>query len=272
MSESSLINILEDYMFNTGKELRSEIAAGNFNKPTSGIAPGYIQANLVVLPYSWAYDFLLFAQRNPKPCPVLEVGEKGSFSTKFLAQNSDIRTDIPKYNVYRDGILTEELSDISSLWKDDYVFFLLGCSFTFEQALLKADIDVRHITENVNVPMYNTSIMCKSAEKFKESPVVVSMRPFSPADAIKAVEITRDYPAVHGSPIHLGDPSLIGIDDLSKPDYGDAVTINKGEIPVFWGCGVTPQKAAMIAKPPIMITHAPGYMFVGDKKDSEFKL
>ncbi len=258
--------------YKNGKDLRDACRRQEHTGPTPGLATGYIQANLAVLPADWAYDFLLFAQRNPKPCPVLEVGEKGSPFTAVLADRADIRTDIPRYRIYEDGQLQDELTDISDLWRDDVVWFLLGCSFTFEQALLSASLDVRHITEGVNVPMYKTNIMCQSAGRFQNVPMVVSMRPFGPEDAIRAVELTRDYPAVHGSPVHLGDPGAIGINDISRPDWGDSVTIREGELPVFWGCGVTPQMAALVAKPPLMITHAPGHMFVGDKKDYDYKI
>ncbi len=253
-------------------ELRKAIGNGIFTTQTSGQANGYVQANLVVLRKEWAFDFLLFAQRNPKPCPIIEVGNEGCYLAKYIADNADIRTDIPKYRVFRYGELVEERSDLIDIWQDDFVFFLLGCSFSFEQALLAADLEIRHITEKVNVPMYNTNILCREAGKFKASQMVVSMRPFKAKDAIKAVEITRDYPSVHGSPIHFGDPSVIGIKDICKPDYGDAVTIKENEVPVFWACGVTPQKAAMTAKPPLMITHSPGHMFVGDIKDERFKI
>lgn len=259
-------------IYNTGKELRSAIRNGSFNKPTSGQASDYVQANLVILPKDWAWDFLLFAQRNKKPCPILEVGEAGDYYTKFIANKADIRKDIPKYRIYENGILVDEPNDIVDIWREDFVFFLIGCSFSFEQALVSAGLELRHQSEDVNVPMYNTNILCDSAGKFSESPLVVSMRPFSHKDAIKAVEITRDYPDVHGSPVHLGNPKIIGIENINKPDYGDKVTIKEGEIPVFWACGVTPQKAALISKPPIMITHSPGYMFVSDIKNSTLKL
>jgi len=259
-------------IFKTGQELRDAAKKNIFKSQTSGQAKGYVQANLVILPADWAFDFMIFAQRNPKPCPLIEVGDKGNPYTSFCADHADIRTDIPKYHVYRNGELDAELDDIGDLWQDDFVFFLLGCSFTFEQALLLADLDVRHITEKSNVPMYKTNIPCHSAGKFKETPMVVSMRPFKSKDVIKAIEVTRDFPAVHGSPVHIGSSEEIGIADISKPDFGDPVTINEGEVSVFWACGVTPQMAAMVAKPPLMITHAPGYMFVGDKKDYEYKL
>ncbi len=259
-------------MTQTGKEIRSQIRKGLITGPTSGMAPGYVQANLAILPKDWAFDFLLFAQRNPKPCPIIEAGDTGNHFTKFCADNADICTDIPQYRVYRNGEMTEERTDIKELWQDDFVYFLLGCSFSFEDALVKADLKIRHMEENVNVPMYKTNIMCHAAGKFKETPMVVSMRPFKARDAIKAVEITRDYPYVHGSPVHMGNPEEIGIADLSRPDFGDPVTVRDDEIPVFWACGVTPQMAAMVARPPLMITHAPGHMFIGDKKDYEFKL
>ncbi|BCS95986.1 UPF0317 protein YcsI [Desulfoluna limicola] len=256
----------------TGKEVRSGVSQQLITGPTSGMAPGFVQANLAILPVDWAFDFLLFAQRNPKPCPIIEAGDMGNPFTKFCADGADIRTDIPKYRVYKHGEMTEERLDIKDLWQDDFVYFLLGCSFSFEDALIKAGLKIRHMEENVNVPMYKTSIMCHAAGKFQETPMVVSMRPFKPADAIKAIEITREFPTVHGSPVHIGNPEEIGIADISRPDFGDPVTIKEGEVPVFWACGVTPQMAAMVARPPLMITHAPGHMFVGDKMDHEFKL
>lgn len=259
-------------MFENGAELRAAIRSGKFSGHTSGYATGCVQANLVVLQSDWAYDFLLFAQRNPKPCPILEVGDKGSYLTKYIADGGDIRVDIPKYRIYENGSITSEVNDIKKLWQDDFVFFLLGCSFSFEQALIQAGLEIRHISESVNVPMYTTNIKCQPAGKFEETPMVVSMRPFSSGNVVKAVEVTRDYPAVHGSPVHIGNPEEIGISDINKPDFGDAVTIKDGEIPVFWACGVTPQNAAAVAKPPLMITHSPGHMFVGDMKDYEFKI
>jgi len=259
-------------MFETGAALRQACRNQSFDSQTSGQATGYIQANLAILPRDWAFDFLIFAQRNPKPCPVLEVGDPGDPFTRFLAKQADIRSDLPRYRVYRHGQMESDPLDITELWQDDLVFFLIGCSFTFEQALLQAHIDVRHISQQANVPMYKSNIVCHGAGKFPDSPMVVSMRPFKPADAIKAIEITRDYPGVHGSPVHIGDPQDIGISDIDHPDWGDRVTIKNGEIPVFWACGVTPQMAAMVAKPPLMITHAPGHMFVGDNSDTDFRL
>jgi uncharacterized protein YcsI (UPF0317 family) len=258
--------------FKTGEEVRLACRQGLWRSQTSGLAYGYVQANLVVLEKEWAWDFLVFAQRNPKPCPVLEVGEQGSYLTRFLARDGDIRTDLPLYRLYEYGVLKEETEDISRLWKNDSIFFLVGCSFSFEEALLEAGLEVRHITEGVNVPMYRTSIVCAGAGRFPETPMVVSMRPFSPRDAEKAAAITREFPGVHGGPVHVGDPEAIGIMDINRPDFGDRVTIKQGEVPVFWACGVTPQAAAAIAKPPVMITHAPGHMFVGDRRNHQYRI
>ncbi len=259
-------------IFGSGRELRAAASDGSFTGHTSGLATGFIQANLVILPRDWAYDFLLFSQRNPKPCPVLEVGEAGDPHTVTLADGADVRTDLPRYRIYERGELVDEPTEIVNRWREDFVLFLLGCSFTFERALLDAGMTLRHQEENVNVPMYRTSIACRGAGRFQESPMVVSMRPFTPADAIRAVEITRDYPAVHGSPIHVGDPAAIGVSRIEHPDWGDPVTIRAGEIPLFWACGITPQAAALVSRPPIMITHSPGHMFVGDRSDYEFRI
>jgi uncharacterized protein YcsI (UPF0317 family) len=249
-------------------EIRSLIRKGKWGKPTAGLAMGYAQANLVILPQEYAFDFLLFCQRNPKPCPLLEVLEPGMFRTVFLSKDADVRMDIPKYNIYRKGKLTRTARDIRNLWKNDFVTFLLGCSFSFEEALLRSKIPIRHIEENKNVPMYITSIPCNSSGVFR-GPMVVTMRPISPDKVTRAVQITARYASVHGAPVHIGDPSKIGIRNLKKPDFGDPVTIKKGEIPVFWACGVTPQAVVMKAKPELCITHAPGHMFISDVLNEE---
>jgi uncharacterized protein YcsI (UPF0317 family) len=224
---------------------------------------GYAQANLVILPQKYAFDFLLFCQRNPKPCPLLEVLEPGEFMTGVLSLDADIRTDVPRYHIYQRGKLQETVKEIRSFWKPDFVSFLLGCSFSFEEALLRANIPVRHIEENKNVPMFISSIFCKSAGVF-HGPLVVTMRPIPSDKVTQAVQITSRYASVHGAPIHIGDPSAIGIKDLRKPDFGDPVTIKKREVPVFWACGVTPQAVVMKTKPDLCITHAPGHMFISD--------
>jgi len=267
-----IFNIRGNVMFKTGEEVRAACRKGEWTDQTSGLAPGFVQANLVIVPYDWAWDFMLFAQRNPKPCPLIETGEPGSPYTEFTAHNADIRSDLPKYRIYENGTLTGEAADIRDLWRDDYVFFLIGCSFSFEEALVSADIEVRHIKEGKNVPMYKTSVLCNDSGRFTSTPMVVSMRPFTPENAVKAIAVTREYPGVHGAPVHIGNPEQIGIRDLSKPDWGDPVTIRDGEIPLFWACGVTPQMAAMTAKIPLMITHAPGHMFVGDRKNNEYRI
>ena len=231
--------------------------------PTAGLAPGHAQANLVVLPQADAFDFLRFCLRNPKPCPVLEVTDPGSPEPTETAPGADLRTDVPRYRVYRDGELAAEPTDVAELWRDDLVAFLIGCSFTFERALLADGLPVRHIEEGVNVPMYLTTVPCRAAGRFS-GPLVVSMRPMTPAQAIRATQITTRYPTVHGAPVHVGDPGQLGIADLGAPDYGDPVEVRPGEVPVFWACGVTPQAVAAASRPELMITHAPGHMFVTD--------
>ena len=250
------------------KEIRALIRKEKWDQPTAGMAMGYAQANLVILPQKYAFDFLLFCQRNPKPCPLLEVLEPGKFRTEFLSPDADIRTDIPRYNIYRRGKLEATVREIRNLWKSEFVTFLLGCSFSFEEALLRSKIPIRHLEENKNVSMYITDISCKPAGLF-QGPMVVSMRPIPPDKITQAVQITSRFASVHGAPIHMGDPSEIGIRDLKKPDFGDPVTIRKGEIPVFWACGVTPQAVIMRAKPDLCITHAPGHMFISDVLNEE---
>jgi uncharacterized protein YcsI (UPF0317 family) len=255
----------------TPKEIRNLIRQGRWDKPTAGLAMGYAQANLVILPQKDAFDFLLFCQRNPKPCPLLEVLEPGQFRTKFLSLDADIRTDIPRYNIYRKGTLQNTAKEIRSFWQKDFVSFLLGCSFSFEEAMLRSNIPVRHIEENKNVPMFISSIPCQPAGVF-HGPMVVTMRPIPSEKVTRAVQITSRYASVHGAPIHIGEPSTIGIKDLKKPDFGDPVTLKKGEVPVFWACGVTPQAVVMQAKPDLCITHAPGYMFISDLLNEELAI
>ena len=241
--------------------VRSVIRQGLWTQHTSGLAHGHVQGNLVILPEALAGDFLRFCQRNPKPCPVLAVGEPGQPALPSLGDAIDIRSDVPLYRVWRHGELKEEVSDITPLWRDDLVTFVLGCSFSFEHALQEAGISLRHIDENRNVAMYRTSIATEPAGPFSGA-MVVSMRPMPAADVIRAVQVTSRFPNVHGAPVHIGDPSLIGIKDLGQPDYGDAVDLAPGDIPVFWACGVTPQSAILTAQPAFCITHAPGAMLV----------
>lgn len=235
--------------------------------PTAGWCAGWAQANLLALPRDLAFDFLLFTQRNPKPCPVLDVLDAGEVSGPIL--DGDVRTDIPAYRVYVDGELAEETTDVTSWWREDLVAFLIGCSFTFEAALLEAGVPVRHVEQGVNVPMYRTSRRCRSAGAIG-GPLVVSMRPVPAAQVADAVRVTARYPAVHGAPVYVGDPAALGIEDLSRPDYGDAVDVRPGEVPVFWACGVTPQAAVVESRPPLAIAHAPGHMLVTDARDSSY--
>ena len=258
----------------TPAEARAKIREGAITCPTTGMCPGYAQGNLVVLPKELAWDFLLFCQRNPKACPLLEVADAGSRTFAQFGAGSDIARDIPKYRIYENGVLTRETTDVSEYFDDpsrQLVSFLIGCSFSFESDLLEAGVPVRQIEEGVNVPMYNTNIPCQSAGIFSGN-MVVSMRPIPYALVPAAVAITAQMPRVHGMPVHIGCPEAIGITDIAHPDYGDAVTIREGETPVFWPCGVTPQNVVMHSKPPFVITHAPGHMFITDVPNAVIKL
>jgi uncharacterized protein YcsI (UPF0317 family) len=247
----------------TGLDVRTACRRTDWTGPTAGLAPGHAQANLVILPKDWASDFLLFCQRNPRPCPLIAVTEPGRWQPSSVACDADLRTDLPKYRVWRDGRLEDEPTDVRAIWQDDFVSFLIGCSFTFESALVREGIPVRHLELGCNVPMFRTNIPCEPAGRFR-GPLVVSMRPLKPADALRAVEISSRFTASHGAPVQLGFPNQIGITDVNSPDYGDAVPVHADELPVFWACGVTPQAALWEAKPPLAITHAPGCMFVTD--------
>ncbi|MBY4677707.1 putative hydro-lyase [Marinobacterium arenosum] len=250
------------------RELRQKIRSGDFTGNTSGYCQGFVQGNLAIMPREWANEFLLFCQLNPKPCPIIGMSSQpGEFMLPDLGEGLDIRTDIPKYRIYENGELTAEVADVREYWRDDLVTFVLGCSFSFEEALIADGLEVRNITEGVNVPMYRTNIECRPAGRFSGT-TVVSMRPMKAADAIRAVQICTRFPSVHGAPLHLGDPAQIGISDINKPDFGDSVTIKEGELPVFWACGVTPQVAIEQAKPPFCITHSPGHMLVTDLPNS----
>jgi uncharacterized protein YcsI (UPF0317 family) len=245
------------------RELRAAIRAGRFTGQTAGQSGAALQANLVILAGDDASDFLRFCQANPRPCPLLAVGEPGDPSLPTLGAGIDLRSDVPRYRVWRHGMLESEPTDITALWQDDMVSFALGCSFSFEDALRAAGIPVRHQDAGRNVPMYRTNLETRSAGRFS-GPVVVSMRPMPAADAIEAVKISDRFALAHGAPVHLGDPTQIGIADLMTPDYGDAPDIRPDDIPVFWACGVTPQAAIAAARPALAITHAPGHMLVTD--------
>ena len=247
--------------------VRQRIRRGEISGHTSGLAPGCVQGNVVILPADLASDFLRFCQVNPKPCPLLAVSAAGDPALPALGLDIDIRSDVPRYRVFRQGELVEEPTDIGHLWRDDLVTFIVGCSFSFEWALLEDGLRLRHQDQGVNVPMYRTSIQTAAAGPF-HGPLVVSMRPFPPADAIRAIQITSRFPGVHGAPVHLGKPELIGIRELSQPDWGDAVEVGADELPVFWACGVTPQAVIAEAKPDFCITHAPGCMLVTDLSNS----
>lgn len=251
--------------------LRAQIRLGHWTGPTSGLAHGYVQTNLVILPGRYADEFAEFCARNPRPCPLIAQTKPGDPCPAAVAPGSDLRTDVPRYRIFRHGVAEQiEPTEIRDLWRADFVGFLLGCSFTFEHALIAAGLPVRHIQEQKNVPMYRTSIDCQPAGPFA-GPLVVSMRPYR-LDQIEAVSrITSEFLRMHGGPVHYGDPQAIGIEQLERPDFGDAVTIEPGEIPVFWACGVTPQLALSAARPDLCITHSPGCMFVTDCSDASFR-
>ena len=247
------------------RDLRAACRSGDYDGPTSGHAQGFVQANMVILPAADAEEFRKFCARNPKPCPVLEILDPGDPEPKGSAPGADVRSDLSRYRVFRDGVPVADPVEVSDIWRDDLVTFLLGCSFTAEEALMAAGLQPRHIQETGVVPMFRTTKPTEGAGKFT-GPFVVSMRPYTPEDAQRAADVTEKYPMAHGGPIQIGDPAALGIRDINNPEYGKPVTIKDGEIPVFWACGVTPQEAILNAKPEIAITHAPGYMFVSDLK------
>jgi uncharacterized protein YcsI (UPF0317 family) len=246
----------------TPREIRELCRTNTFAGQTAGLARGHVQANMMILPREFAFDFLLFCQRNPKPCPLVEVLEPGDIEP-YCAPGGDIRTDLPAYRIFEEGRLVNEVTDVSSYWRDDLVTFLIGCSFSFEDALMAGGISLRHVELKRNVAMYKTSMPCRSAGCF-EGNMVVSMRPVKSRDIARAVEISARFPEVHGAPVHIGHPAKIGISDLSLPDYGESVPLMDDELPVFWACGVTPQYVAELSRIPFCITHSPGKMLVTD--------
>jgi uncharacterized protein YcsI (UPF0317 family) len=252
-------------------EIRARIRRGEHAGPTGGLAPGYVQTNLVILPEEYAFEFLKFCVRNPKPCPVLEVTDVGSPVPSSMAPGADLRTDVPRYRVFENGELTSEPTDIKAYWRDDLVSFLIGCSFTFERALLGAGLRLAHLDQGRNVPMYVTGKECVPSGPFA-GPMVVSMRPYRPEEVPLAVAVSSRYPTMHGAPVHVGDPDSLGVRDLGEPEFGDPIEIGESEIPVFWACGVTPQAVVMQAAPPLVITHSPGHMFITERLDSEFEV
>jgi uncharacterized protein YcsI (UPF0317 family) len=253
----------------TPAEARILFRAG-LRVPTAGWAPGHVQANLITVPKDMAPHLLLFAERNPKPCPVLEVTEPGATST-VLAPGADLRTDVPAYRVWRDGECVAETTDVTQHWRDDLVTVLLGCSFTFEPALLRTGVPVRHLEEHQNVPMFRTNLICHPAGPLA-GPMVVTMRPIPAALVVTAIRVTSRYPAVHGAPVHVGDPAEIGIADVSRPDFGDPVRMADDEVPVFWACGVTLQTVVMASRPDFAISHAPGHMLITDVPDKAYEI
>lgn len=250
------------------KELRKKIASGEFDKPTSGYCDGFVQANLLILPKKYATHFEEFGRKNPKPIPILEVVQDG-FITKTLAKGANLLNELPSYDIFENGLHVKSVKSIEEYYKEDFVFFLIGCSFSFEKALVEAKISLRHFEQRKNVAMFDTNIPLKTVDIFQGN-MVVSMRPIKKEDVARACVITSHFPKTHGMPVHIGYPEMIGIKDITKPNYGDSIEIKEDEIPVFWACGVTPQNVLKKIKLPFAITHSPGHMFITDKKDSDF--
>jgi len=251
----------------SARQARMEIRAGRYDRHTAGLAAGKLQCNLAILPEVYALDFLRFCQRNPKPCPVVGVSDTGDPYMRTLGEDIDIRSDVPRYRVFRDGAFTEEVTDISSLWRDDLVTVALGCSFTFENAFIANGIPVRHIEQDKTVPMFKTSIALTPAGVFSGE-MVATMRPIHKDRVDDAFRISGAFPHAHGAPIAMGAPDTIGIADLDAPDWGDPVPVKTDEIPVYWACGVTPQNVLMNARLPFCITHAPGHMLIADVSET----
>ncbi len=266
MKQSSDTTVVQSWDRSVPREVRRASRELGYTGYTAGLAPGFVQANICILPKSWAGDFLLFCQRNPKPCPLIARSDVGDPCLPSLGA-LDIRTDVPRYHVFRNGQFVEEVTDICQYWKDDLVTFALGCSFSFEEALLDAGIPLPFLKKNNVAGVYVSDLPTETAGPFK-APLMVTMRAFTPTNAIRAIQITSRFPNVHGAPVHIGDPHQIGI-DLSKryQDVGDG-SVPDGNIPLFWACGLTPQLAATNAKPPICITHAPSSMLVTDIRNA----
>lgn len=252
---------------NSPGEVRRAIRSGRHRKHTAGVAPGHVQGNVCILPREYAEDFLAFCRANPKPCPLLAVSEPGDPRLPELGEDLDIRTDVPAYRIFRNGKQGEDVADLRDLWREDLVTFVLGCSFSFEEALMDAGLPLRYVEQGRSVPMYRTSVDTVPVGRFRGK-LVVSMRPFKPADAIRAIEITSRYPRVHGAPIHVGFPEMIGIKNLAQPWAGDPTEVHADELPLFWACGITPQSVVLEARPSLCITHSPGHMLVTDLKNA----
>jgi len=256
---------------NDPRAVRLASRSGAFAGVTAGLAPGRVQGNVCILPRAFADDFRDYCERNPRPCPLIGVSEPGDPRLPGLGEDLDIRSDVPRYRVFRDGQAKGDVADIRDLWTDDMVAFVIGCSFSFEEALMAAGVPLRYVAEGKNVAMYLTSIQTEPAGPFR-GPMAVSMRPLVAADAIRAIQITSKYPRAHGAPVHIGKPGLIGIDDLDRPFAGDRIEVMPEELPVFWACGITPQAAVLRARPPLCITHAPGHMLVTDVRNSAWAM
>lgn len=243
--------------------IRARIRAG-WDGLTTGLAPGRLQGNLVILPGAWAGAFEAFVRANPQPCPLLGMTAPGDPTLPDLGVDLDLRTDVGRYVVHRDGRAVEECADIRALWQPDWVGFVLGCWFANEAAIARAGIRMRHVEQGIQGGLFRTTRPCVPSGPFACN-VVVSMRPFAADDVARVAAITSTQPLAHGAPIHVGDPAALGIADLARPDFGEPLPPLAGEVPMYWACGLTPVAAIEAARPPVAITHAPGRMVVTDR-------
>lgn len=262
---------LDDIKSKTPEEIRECIRKEKWIGPTTGIALGFVQANLVIIPEKLALEFIIFCQRNHSACPILEITEPGIASLNYLAKNVDIRTDLPKYRVYKKGVLMDEPLNIIDYWRSDFVSIFIGCSLSFEKALTDSNIPLRHLECKKNGAIYISSIKCNPTGMFRGN-MAVSLRPIPRHQLIRTIQITSRFYNAHGAPVHIGDPDLIGIKNLDEVYYGDPPIFKENDVPVFWACGVTPQVVASESKPEIMITHSPTHLFVSDIKDTEIAI
>ncbi|WP_299615572.1 putative hydro-lyase [Pelagibius sp.] len=269
MAEQDVDDVRNKLETGSARDVREAVRAGAWRTTTHGLARGFVQANVAIVPEAYALDFMRFCHRNPKPCPLLDVTDTGDPEFRQIAPGSDVRTDLSEYSVYRDGELAAEPGDIRDLWREDLVAFAMGCSLSFDQILLDHGIDVAHLDRpGGRIAVYTSGLQCAAAGPF-EGPMVVSMRPIPRHQLDRVIEVTSRYPATHGGPVHVGDPREIGIDDPDKVDWGAPAVVGPEDETVFWGCGVTPQAVAMAARLPLMITHKTGHMLLTDLRLKE---
>ena len=241
---------------------------GQYTGRTSSFSQGYVQGSLYILPEEYALDFATYCHRNPKACPLLAIGLVGDPYLPVLGQDLDVRTDVPRYRVMQDGEVIDEPTDIRNLWRDDFVSFVVGCSFSFEHALTMSGVSLRECARGDNVVMYQTNIDTFPAGPFGGK-LIVTMRPLVPAQAIQAIQVTSHFQNSHGAPVHIGVPEHIGISDLESPLFNaKPPQMRPDELPVFWACGVTALFAVKHARPSMCIMHKPGSMVIADLQNT----